>query len=79
MTDDRPRAPFATIEEAIEDIRRGPDGRRLRRRGPRERGRPDAGGAVRDARGDQLHGEGGARADLPGADRASAATSSAST
>ena len=61
-------APFATIEEAIEDIRAGQDGRRLRRRGPRERGRPDDGGAVRDARGDQLHGQGGARADLPVAD-----------
>ncbi len=46
----------------------GQDGRRLRRRGPRERGRPDAGRAVRHARGDQLHGQGGARADLPVAD-----------
>ena len=47
---------------------RGQDGRRLRRRGPRERGRPDAGGAVRDSRGDQLHGQGGPRPDLPVAD-----------
>ena len=46
----------------------GQDGRRVRRRGPRERGRSDAGGAVRHARGDQLHGQGGARADLPVAD-----------
>ena len=46
-----------------------PHGRRLRRRGPRERGRPGDGGAVRHARGGQLHGQGGARADLPGADR----------
>ena len=44
------------------------DGRRLRRREPRERGRPDDGRPVRHARGDQLHGQGGARADLPGAD-----------
>ena len=43
-------------------------GRRLRRRGPRERGRPRDGRAVRDARGDQLHGQGGARLDLPRAD-----------
>ena len=48
---------------------RGADGRRLRRRGPRERGRPRDGGAVRDAGGDQLHGQGGARLHLPGADR----------
>ncbi len=45
------------------------DGRRLRRRGPRERGRPGDGRAVRHPRGGQLHGQGGARADLPGADR----------
>ena len=37
---DEPQQPFATIEEAIEDIRAGQHGRRLRRRGPRERGRP---------------------------------------
>ena len=47
---------------------RGADDRRVRRREPRERGRSDAGGAVRDAGGDQLHGEGGPRADLPVAD-----------
>ena len=41
------------------------DGRGLRRRGPRERGRPDARRPVRHARRDQLHGQGGARADLP--------------
>ena len=46
----------------------GQDGRGVRRRGPRERGRPHARGAVRHARGDQLHGQGGARADLPVAD-----------
>ena len=45
------------------------DGGRLRRRDPRERGRPDDGGPVRDPGGDQLHGQGGARADLPDADR----------
>ena len=55
------------------------DGRRLRRRGPRERGRPHAGGPVRHARGDQLHGHARARADLPRARRPTAATSSAST
>ena len=54
-----------------------PHGRRLRRRGPRERGRPGDGGPVRHPRGGQLHGQGGARADLPGADRRSAASSSA--
>ena len=41
------------------------DGRGLRRRGPRERGRPHDGRPVLHARGDQLHGQGGARADLP--------------
>ena len=46
---------------------RRPDGRGLRRRGPRERGRPDAGGPVRHARGDQLHGHARPRPDLPGA------------
>ena len=60
---------FATIEEAIEDIREGKfvvvvdDGR------PRERGRPDDRGPVRDARGDQLHGDARARPDLPLPDR----------
>ena len=33
------------------------DGRRLRRRGPRERGRPGDGRPVRDPRGGQLHGQ----------------------
>ncbi|CAA9516540.1 MAG: 3,4-dihydroxy-2-butanone 4-phosphate synthase / GTP cyclohydrolase II, partial [uncultured Solirubrobacteraceae bacterium] len=47
---------------------RRPDGRRLRRRGSRERGRPHHGGAVRDAGGDQLHGPRGPRAHLPGPD-----------
>ena len=42
-----------------------PDGGRLRRRGPRERGRPHDRGGVRDAGGDQLHGPRGPRADLP--------------
>ena len=44
---------------------RGPDGRRRRRSRPRERGRPDDRGAVRDAGGDQLHGDARARAHLP--------------
>ena len=47
---------------------RRPHGRRVRRRGPRERGRPHDGGAVRHARGDQLHGHPRPRADLPVAD-----------
>ena len=63
----RPRRS-APIEEAHRGHPRRQDGRGLRRRGPRERGRPHARGAVRHARGDQLHGQGGARADLPGAD-----------
>ncbi len=37
----------------------------MRRRGPRERGRPDDRGRVRDARRDQLHGPRGPRAHLP--------------
>ena len=45
-----------------------PDGRRLRRRESRERGRPHPRGPVRHPRGDQLHGHPRARADLPGAD-----------
>ena len=60
--------PFATDRRGAGGDPRRADGRRLRRRGPRERGRPDARRAVRDARGDQLHGQGGARADLPRAD-----------
>ncbi len=43
----------------------GQDGGGLRRRGSRERGRSHDGRPVRHARGDQLHGQGGARADLP--------------
>ena len=59
---------FSSIEDAIEDIRERPDGRRLRRRESRERGRPHPRGPVRHPRGDQLHGHPRARADLPGAD-----------
>ena len=54
-------------------------GRRLRRRESRERGRSDDGRPVRDPRGDQLHGQGGARPDLPRRSPPSAATSSGST
>ena len=71
--------PFATIEEAIEEIRQGRmvvvcD----------DEDRENEGDLVMaaqfvDARGDQLHGQGGARLHLPRADAASAATSSAST
>jgi riboflavin synthase len=46
-----------------------PHGRRLRRGGPRERGRPRHGGAVRHARGGQLHGDPRSRAHLPGPHR----------
>ena len=76
--DERTR-PSARSRRRIEDVRAGQDGRGLRRRGPRERGRPHAGGPVRHARGDQLHGHARARPDLPRAHRPSAATSSAST
>ncbi len=62
-------SPFSTIEEGDRGDPPRPHGRRLRRRGPRERGRPGDGGAVRHPRGGQLHGQGGARADLPGAHR----------
>ena len=78
------RKPDGTRDDDSEGSRRGqplrddrggdrgdpprPHGRRLRRRGPRERGRPRARGPVRHSRGGQLHGQGGARADLPGAD-----------
>ena len=41
------------------------DGRRLRRRGPGERRRPDHGGRVRQPRDDQLHGHPRPRPDLP--------------
>ena len=40
MSTDARRRRSPPIEEALEDIRRGQDGRRRRRRGPRERGRP---------------------------------------
>ena len=72
-------SPFATIDEALEDIRAGQDGRRLRRRGSRERGRPHDGGEFVTPEADELHGHARPRADLPVADAASAATSSAST
>ena len=39
--DTRAESPFATIEEAIEDVRAGRIRGRRRRRGPRERGRPE--------------------------------------
>ena len=58
-------SPFSTIEEALEDVRAGPDGGGVRRRGPRERGRPHPRRPVRHARGRELHGQGGARPDLP--------------
>ena len=64
----RKRGPFATIDEAIAAIQRRPHDHRRRRRGSRERGRPDDGGVEGDAGGDQLHGEARPRADLPGDD-----------
>ena len=58
--------------DAVRDDRRGDRGHppgeaggRRRRGRPRERRRPDDRGAVRDARGDQLHGDPRARAHLP--------------
>src|SRR5215203_2690436 len=61
---------------AVRDDRRGDRGhprravrRRRRRPGSRERGRPRDRGAVRDARGDQLHGDARPRPDLPLPDR----------
>ena len=56
---------------------RRPDVHPGRRRGPRERGRPRHPGPVLRRRRDQLHGQARPRPDLPGADRASAASSSA--
>ena len=53
-----PQTRFATIEEAIEDIRAGKMVVVCDDAGPRERGRPDDGGAVRHAGRDQLHGQG---------------------
>jgi hypothetical protein len=58
----RAQASFATIEEAIEDIRQGKmvvvvD----------DETRENEGDLTMAARGDQLHGQGGARAGLPGA------------
>ena len=55
----RCRRPFATIEEAIEDIRQGKmvvvcDDEDRENEGDLDDGRP-----VRHARGDQLHGQGG--------------------
>ena len=61
--------PFATIEEAIEDIRQGKfvvvvDAADRENEGDLDDRRP-----VRDARGDQLHGDARPRADLPLPDR----------
>ena len=64
-----------SIEAAIADIRAGQDGRRPRRRGPRERGRPRDGRADGDARGDQLHAQGSRRPDLRADARPSVSTS----
>ena len=47
---------FASIDEALEDIRRGQDGDRRRRRRPGERGRLHHGRGEGDARGLELHG-----------------------
>ena len=58
-------APFATIEEAIEDIRNGKFVVVVRRARPRERGRPDDRGRAGDARRCELHGDARAWPDLP--------------
>ena len=63
-------ATISSTEELIEEARNGRHVHPGRRRGPRERGRPRHPGAVRDARGDQLHGPARPRPDLPGADPA---------
>ena len=65
---ERVRAPFATIEQAIEDIREGKmvvvcDDEDRENEGDLDARRP-----VRDPRGDQLHGQGGEGADLSLAD-----------
>ncbi len=60
---------FGTIEQAIDDIRRGQVRHRRRRRGSRERGRSHLRGAARHARDGQLHDQEGGRVDLPRADR----------
>ena len=65
VSTEAPNSVFATVEEAIEDIRAGPLRRRRRRRGPRERGRSHDRRPVRDARGGQLHGDARPRPDLP--------------
>ena len=64
----QPTRPFSTDRGGDRGPPPRPDGRRLRRRGPRERGRPRPGRPVRDPRGGQLHGQGRARPDLPRAD-----------
>ena len=61
----RPDVPFATDRGGDRGHPPGPVRGRRRRRGPRERGRPHDRGAVRDARGGQLHGHARARPDLP--------------
>ncbi len=65
---EKTQTPFATIEEALEEMRRGRmvvvcDGEDRENEGDLV-----LAGPVRDARGDQLHGQGGAGPDLPGAD-----------
>ncbi len=61
--------PFSTIPEAIDDIRAGRMVVVVRRRGPRERGRPHDRRREGDARRHQLHGPPRPRAHLPAHDR----------
>jgi hypothetical protein len=70
--------PFATVEEAIEEIRAGRMVVVCDDEDRENEGDLTMRGRVRDARGDQLHGARGARADLPHRSRPSAATSSGS-
>ena len=74
--EDNWRDAISSVEEIIADARDGRDVHPRRPRGPRERGRPRDPGPDGDARGDQLHGDARARADLPRADRATGSTRS---
>ena len=63
------KSPFATDRAGGRRAAPGQVRRRRGRRGPRERRRPGPCGRESDAGGDQLHGSGGTRPDLPRPDR----------
>ena len=69
LTDSRTDTPFATIEEAIEDIRRGRMVVVCDDENRENEGDLTHGGPVRDAGGGQLHGHAWPGPDLPGAHR----------